>query len=192
MPTQKKTDNKNLELKLELRRRLLRQYHADGDIRVFDACQGTGQIWKRLRREFPLSSYWGVDKKQAKGRLKIDSVRVLASGVSENVIDVDTYGFPWEHYELICFHLRQPTTVFLTIGQPTIATCVPGIVRRVLNLPDSTPRKLASLAVRNQSIEGCLTELSHGHVLERVLYCRHRSGSTDTKYLGVRILPRIA
>jgi hypothetical protein len=55
--------------------------------------------------------------KRAKGRLKIDSVRVLAQpGWDFEVIDVDTYGSPWRHYFALLPNVTQPVTVFMTIG----------------------------------------------------------------------------
>ena len=113
-----KTDNDNLEAKLELRRHFMRTYHADGLARVFDCCQGSGTIWGRLRREFTVARYWGADQKRRAGRLKIDSARVLeAPGWSDDVLDVDTYGAPWRHWWAILEHGRGPLTVFLTVGR---------------------------------------------------------------------------
>jgi hypothetical protein len=112
------TDNSNLAAKLALRRHFLRAYHADGKARVFDCCQAKGVLWSKLRREFKLASYWGVDLKAKKGRLKIDSARVLNQpGWADDVIDVDVYGAPWVHWDAILRFGRGPLTVFLTIGQ---------------------------------------------------------------------------
>lgn len=113
-----KTDNARLDAKLALRRHFLKKYHGDGSARVLDCCQGDGIIWEALRKEFPVASYWGVDVKPAKGRLKIDSLRVLGMpGWREDVIDVDTYGSPWKHWSAMLPNVGRPTTVFLTLGQ---------------------------------------------------------------------------
>jgi hypothetical protein len=110
-------DNDNAKSKLDLRRHFLSTYHADGSARVFDCCQGSALIWSKLRKEFPIASYWGVDLKAKSGRLKIDSSRVLEQpGWKENVIDVDTYGSPWEHWTAILQNMGESATVFLTIG----------------------------------------------------------------------------
>ena len=112
-----KTDNSNLAGKLELRRYFLRKYHADEAPRVLDCCQGEGIVWRELGSEFALGSYWGVDLKRRKGRLQLDSVRILQQpGWPQNVIDIDTYGSPWKHWEALLPNLRRPATVFLTIG----------------------------------------------------------------------------
>jgi hypothetical protein len=116
--TSTKTDNARLGSKLELRRYYLRKYHATEPPRVFDCCQGDGMIWRHLQREFTIGPYWGVDVKPKKGRLRIDSARVLDQpGWEFDVIDVDTYGEPWKHWAGILEHFPgRPLTVFLTIG----------------------------------------------------------------------------
>ena len=116
-PSSAKTDNTNLQVKLALRRHFLDKYHAEGWASVLDCCQGDGVIWDSLRAEYEIASYWGVDKKTKKGRLRIDSTRILAQpGWKQNVIDVDTYGSPWDHWEAMIQNIQHPTTVFLTIG----------------------------------------------------------------------------
>ncbi|MEN3369967.1 MAG: hypothetical protein V7609_2110 [Verrucomicrobiota bacterium] len=101
----KKTDNHNPDAKLTLRRHFLNRYHVpivaygDTSIRVLDCCQASGRLWGVLRREFAGVEYWGVDVRPKKGRLKIDSVRILDQpGVTQNVIDIDTYGSPFKHW----------------------------------------------------------------------------------------------
>lgn len=112
-----KSDNSNMTAKLKLRRYFLEKYHPAGDGRVFDCCQGEGEIWRRLRRDCQVASYWGVDLKPKKGRLKIDSIRVLEQpGWTDNIIDIDTYGSPWAHWLAMLPHVTEPMTVFLTIG----------------------------------------------------------------------------
>jgi hypothetical protein len=110
-------DNGKLEAKLTLRRYMLDRWHSGGDIRVFDACQGSGVIWKKMRNWYKLTSYWGVDLKKKSGRLQADSVELLSRGLPENVIDVDAYGSPWAHWEALLRTTKQPRTVFLTIGE---------------------------------------------------------------------------
>lgn len=113
----KKTDNANLKSKLDLRRYFLAKYHADNQARVCDCCMGSGVLWKTLKREFPIRRYIGLDVKPKKGRLKIDSVRYLANGDwLHDVIDIDTYGAPWAHYEQVLKFGTCDMTVFLTVG----------------------------------------------------------------------------
>lgn len=113
---QKKDDNKHLGAKLILRRHFLDKYHREGTPFVFDACQGEGLIWRRLRAEYSVR-YFGVDRKPKRGRLTIDSTRLLETGpLVYDVVDIDTYGSPWKHWTNLLPHVRKPTTVFLTVG----------------------------------------------------------------------------
>lgn len=113
----KKLDNSDSTAKLALRRYLLEKYHGDDPPDVLDCCQGGGVLWKTLRREFQVRTYWGVDLKPKKGRLKLDSVRILQQpGWPQNVIDIDTYGSPWKHWVALLPDVTQATTVFLTVG----------------------------------------------------------------------------
>jgi hypothetical protein len=115
--TNKKTDNAHPAAKLELRRYFLRKYHAGTPPAVLDCCQGEGLLWRVLRREFPVASYWGVDLKPARGRLAVDSVRIVKQpGWAQDVVDVDTYGSPWDHWRALLPRVTKPTTVFLTVG----------------------------------------------------------------------------
>jgi len=116
MAQQTKTDNHNLAAKLKLRRHFLDRYHADGMFSVFDCCQGDGVIWKALAKEYTFS-YWGVDTKRGRGRLAVDSVRILGlPGLESDVVDIDTYGSPWKHWMALVLNIDQPMTVFLTEG----------------------------------------------------------------------------
>jgi hypothetical protein len=138
-----KTDNASLSSKLLLRRHMLRRHHADGDIRVFDACQGEGVLWGRLRSEFSVGYYYGVDVKPKKGRLAIDSRRVICQpGLNCNVIDIDTYGLPWDHWVALLPTIVEPTTVFLTAAlasqrakQKSGGSTLPKSVKSVLGIP---------------------------------------------------------
>ncbi|HQQ01000.1 MAG TPA: hypothetical protein PLY86_21300 [bacterium] len=113
----KPIDNSRFDEKIELRSYFMAKYHADGKARVFDACQGEGRLWNRLRQIFPVAEYWGVDEKPKRGRISIDSRKVLANPRCDfDVIDVDTYGSPFKHYYLILRNLKKPTTIFLTFG----------------------------------------------------------------------------
>lgn len=116
-----KTDNGDLSAKLYLRRYFLDKYHGQEPIRVMDCCQGDAMIWRRLRKEYNVETYFGIDVKPCTGRIKLDSVRVLRqTGWPENVIDVDTYGSPIKHLRAIVQNIDKPLTVFLTYGMVLI------------------------------------------------------------------------
>jgi len=183
-----KTDNHNPYVKLCLRRYFLRKYHADGVIDVLDCCQGSAVLWTELQREFAVSSYWGVDLKPKKGRVKIDSVRILQQpSWTQNVIDVDTYGSPWKHWQWIVRNASQATTVFLTIGKPYLAAGGRSLTNEEkqalgITLANVPPACLAPLAWR-----AIPYLLSTGGIVE----CREAlNPGGSARYLGVRLEPR--
>lgn len=145
-------------------------------------------MWDAIRRTHPVASYWGVDVKPKKGRLKIDSVRVLQQGVSQNVIDIDTYGSPWKQWFALLPNLVKPTTVFLTIGQISIggsqlsneSRAVLGI--RNLQIPPAIQMKLHELAV-----EHCLYQ---GDVFCKITEAVEVSSTGNARYIGVRLEPK--
>lgn len=184
-----KTDNHNADAKLDLRRYFLRKYHSDGFAKVLDCCQGSGILWQCLRSEFEISSYWGVDKKDKKGRLKIDSVRILQQkGLQQDVIDVDTYGSPWKHWEAMLPNLSKATTVFLTIGSNSSA--MGSETTQAINamkLPKHAPRRLHQLVCHAFALPYLLAQAeSFCTIVEMV-----ESGSTgNARYIGVRLEPK--
>lgn len=177
-----KTDNHNPWLKLSLRRYFLRKYHTDGKIDVLDCCQGSAVLWTELQREFSVSSYLGVDLKPKKGRVKIDSVRILQQpGWTQNVVDVDVYGSPWKHWREIVRNLSQPTTVFLTIGQwqmGTDAEILKALGCDVLHIPPGI-----AVSLHNKALPYLLAK---GNVVE----CREAlNPGGSARYLGARLEP---
>ena len=180
-----KTDNHDPRAKLKLRRYFLRKYHADDPPDVLDCCQGGGVLWQTLRRAFEVRSYWGVDVKPKKGRLKIDSVRILAQpGWPQNVVDIDTYGSPWKHWNAMMPNVSRPTTIFLTIGQwqmGTDKTILSALGVNNLRIPAGIAIKLHEIAVTycftrpcvNCTITECVEAVSDGLA----------------RYFGVRLEP---
>lgn len=187
----KKSDNSNLRAKLDLRRYMLRAYHADELIHVLDCCQGDGLIWKTLRREFNVDSYWGVDVRKRKGRLAIRSERILAQhGWTQNVIDIDTYDSPWRHWQAMLPNVARPTTVFLTVGRggPNRIKLSREELRamgldleRIPQMPGLTHR-LADKAVRYLLTNG----FQHGVILQ---YAVEAVSDGNARYLGLRLTP---
>lgn len=137
----KQTDNSHLQAKLDLRRLFLDKYHHNQPPDVLDCCQGSGTIWEQLKQEYVLNSYWGVDYKKKKGRMAIDSRRLLSSpGLIQNVIDIDTYGSPWDHWLALIKNIQRPTTVFLTIGSGMVTAMQPAATgAHLIGFPPSTP-----------------------------------------------------
>lgn len=188
----KKTDNSDPRTKLELRRYFLRKYHPEPP-EVLDCCQGEGILWQTLRKELELRSYWGADIKQKRGRLKIDSVRILTqSGWSANVVDVDTYGSPWRHWRAMLPNIRRPTTVFLSHGLYQMGT--PWEMLAVLDLndlsvPQAIARRLHDLATISLLAEASEHDLAIREACEAV-GSAHPIGGLHCRYFGIRLEPQ--
>jgi hypothetical protein len=185
-----KTDNHNPKVKLDLRRYFLRKYHADGDGSVLDCCQGGGVMWSTLRQEFDISSYWGVDLKPKKGRLQIDSVRILEQpGWCQNIIDVDTYGSPWKHWIQIAKNISQPMTVFLTIGNQNQTAMSPeahGASALGFRFPPSTPQSIKGIIARKYDVLLAFSKAAETATIKEVV----EAVSTGfARYIGVRLEP---
>jgi len=185
----KKTDNHNPDVKLKLRKYFLEKYHADGSAKVFDCCQGGGVMWMTIQQTHAVESYWGVDVKPKKGRVKIDSVRVLQqAGLKQDVIDIDTYGSPWKHWFAMMPNIVRPTTVFLTIGSckvggsalSTEARAVLGIGN--LQIPNGIGFKVNELAV-----DPCLSAGERYATLHEVV---EAISDGNARYIGVHLRPK--
>lgn len=183
----------NLPAKLALRRHFLRKYHADKPPSIIDCCMGSGVIWHRLRQEFEVASYWGIDLKKKKGRLNLDSSRVLAQpGWTQDVIDIDTYGSPWRHWAALLPNVVCPATVFLTVGVsrdgatklPAIAFEALGLRMQRLNAGSfhlaTLQSRLYGLAVRYLLTMGCSNGIVLAEAVEAV-------SDGHARYIGVRL-----
>lgn len=184
-----KTDNHNPAAKLALRRHFLRRYHRRPP-RVFDCFQGSGLLWLKLGSEFDLASYWGVDLKPKKGRLKIDSARVLEQrGWEADVVDLDAYGSPWTHWaHLVRTFEGQAVTVFLTVGMVRIGGG--NFDRSVLDLTGCRFRRLVlpkGLGVRlSDHVLGSALGVARDAGLEAV-EVQEAFPQGRARYLGVRL-----
>lgn len=194
MPSRSKTDNHDAGAKLALRRRFLETYHAGARFGVFDCCQGSGLLWKILRRDFPCD-YWGVDLKKAPGRLQVDSTRVLElQGQVADVIDVDAYGSPWGHYTALLPNVVRPATVFLTEGSVRmngVAQASNDVLEAAGLASFPTLRPPRPLAARAVAEDGCLRMIAAawGRGLRVVEVVEALNPGGNARYFGVRLEP---
>ena len=154
-----------------------------------DACQGAGKIWQRIRRRFPCT-YMGADTALRTVGVKVDSVRLFDLPWEWDVIDVDTYGEPWRHWEAICRTCRQPVTVFLTVGIVRMFGWSPKAspyIHRALGCPDETPPAIESQYM--EDMHAWLLSYAaklYGRTIED---CRRVVGNSRVSYYGCRLLP---
>lgn len=190
MSKQTQTDNAHLGAKLLLRRYYLDKYHKDQQPLVFDACQAEAVIWTRLRSEYSVR-YFGVDRKPKRGRIAIDSARLLETGpIVYDVIDIDTYGSPWRHWMNLLPNIRKPTTVFLTMGAVSVAGGTDfaalealGLGKLMRKVPPSLRGKLTNLSVDYCLAMSYTFDLTPSDPRE-VVGPRGRA-----RYFGVRLVP---
>lgn len=138
-----------------------------------------------------MASYWGIDIKPKKGRIKIDSVRVLQqAGWPQNIVDVDTYGSPWKHWLALLPNVQKSTTVYLTIGQNKMVGGFQGKAPREvvesIGLPRKTPPSIAA------KLWGLGADYLLAYALEycKIVECVEAVSNGNARYLGIRLEPK--
>lgn len=145
MSPSNRTDNRDLRLKLAIRRWTIAAAGLGPDLRVLDLCAGEGHIWQVLRKEYRLSSYTPCDRNpRMPGTIKGDAERLVESFDLSlfDVIDVDTWGSPWEIWLRLSGRVRQRTAILLTHGTRGVAGSGPAmslIELDALGIPRSWP-----------------------------------------------------
>ncbi len=180
-----KTDNANLPSKLQLRRYFLDRYSYSN---IFDCCQGNGIIWQTLCNEYNPSLYMGVDLKSKKGRLKIDSVRILnQSGWKYDVVDIDTYGSPFKHFSAIIKFANHDITIFLTIGNQgglsrtdSKLISLIGIDQFSMKVPPLLITKFSDLLIKHAI---CNAKFHGWQIIEAM----ESQASKHARYIGIRL-----
>lgn len=183
------SDNSNLAAKLDLRRHFLARYHSAGRLDVFDGFQASGVIWATLRAEFKTTSYWGVDILGKKGRLKIDSARILGkAGWHHNVVDLDAYGSPWKHWFNLLLTADHAVTVFLTVRSFVgFRNRLSILEQQCLGIPFDLPKSIAShLGVL--AVNRMLAQASERFTIAEAL---EAFPSLNMRYFGLRLEPKI-
>jgi hypothetical protein len=89
-------------------------------LRVLDLYSGEGRIWQAMREHFTVAAYTPVDKKPRQPgaiRMTVDGRTAQAFDPKKfNVIDIDSYGEPWEVWNALQDRISSPTAVFFTYG----------------------------------------------------------------------------
>lgn len=108
MSNNKKTDNSNLDAKVQLRIKSFELLKKD-TVNILDAFGGDGIVWKAVKDQLPKGQHLQlnvlrIDKQQKKGiYLKGDNMKYLKafdlSGF--DIIDLDAYGSPFNQLEVL-------------------------------------------------------------------------------------------
>lgn len=150
-----KTDNHNLDAKLAVRRACLPNGRP---LKVMDCFSGSEALWNVLKKEYDVSEYLALDIKRKRGRLKIDSLKVLKGQTwDHDVIDLDAYGSPWAHWhEVLISNRHTRVTVFLTIGSAVFGRLSNAAVK-AMGVPAETPAGMHR-QLTGKSVSYCLAE----------------------------------
>jgi len=184
-----KTDNGNFSGKLALRRYFLEKYPCTS---ILDCCQGDKKLWRELLPQHPEATYLGVDLKSKKGRLTINSQRILhQAGWNFDVIDIDTYGSPWSHWSSLLHFGHQDVTVFLTIGLVKImGGNLSKEASKWLGFSSFDPPIPNSLASKcnDMSLPYCLNQAEkNGYVIAEAKMAKR---TKNAQYIGVRLIKK--
>jgi hypothetical protein len=116
-------------------------------------------------------------------------VTLQQPGWTQNVIDVDAYGSPWKHWFAMLPNIRQPTTVFLTIGSTMFKGSTDSSVLAAMgcvfkrDVPPAFLGKLSEFGASYCLAKGCADDTIITEAVEAV-------STGNARYLGVRIQPR--
>lgn len=134
----KQTENSNLPLKLLIRKKIINEAKFD-QLHIIDCCTAKEMIWENLKKHYDISSYLPFDiKPQLPGTIKMDSKEALRQmSLSDyNVIDIDTFGEPWEHFYEIINKINQKTAVFLTYGRVKVGGGnISNFAKKIIGIP---------------------------------------------------------
>lgn len=199
-------DNTGFMSKVKLRRHMLNKHFGKDEFGVLDACEGDGHVWTVLKEEFNLSKHLGIDLKEKKGRLAVDSVDFLgeANIASFDVFDLDAYGSPFPMYEAALSNLAKPAIFFLTFG--SVGVGFSALSRHMAEVskffPDTLDFQFSKTLlngyivppgifhkVRNLTVPYCINRCEeHGFAVTD--FCEVTSSAT-TRYFGIRVAPTV-
>jgi hypothetical protein len=146
-------------------------------LKVLDLFAGEGWIWKRLRRSLEISTYTPVDiRPRQPGTIRMDVTGrsvVAFNPDCFNVIDIDTYGDPWEIWDALRRRLTRRSAVFITHGmvgrgEKSLST----FLRTASGIPRSWPLPMSDDLMRYLGRRYLIQSLA-GLKVERALYLEH-------------------
>jgi len=187
----RKVDNSNMAAKLSLRRYGLDKYRGGGaSADVFDCCQGSGEIWKAIKR--PIKSYWGVDVKKGNRRITVKAERVVGN-VNANTFDIDTYGSPLSIFRTLVQNTKQKDLlVYATSCNPlgsigNISKESEGLAKVILgeDIASASPRQVVKDFENNYLHMFMVSCLCESWKVEEIFTCE--SGKKGVQYIGIKL-----
>jgi hypothetical protein len=105
-------DNKNLEIKINLRKEYLTK---DKNYKVLNCCAGDNKIWNEISKEYKVETT-NIDLKKNDNSFTADSSKLSESISSYDIIDIDTYGSPSTHISNFLSKFKTGQIIYLTNG----------------------------------------------------------------------------
>jgi hypothetical protein len=187
-----KLDNASLVDKLAIREHVIKSAGLK-TLRVLDLCAGEGRIWREMGKRYQLDHYTPVDREpRLAGTIRAEITEDLVAALEVqryNVVDVDTYGEPFEIASWVTPRVRGKVALFLTCG--TVRNKTPGgaslsgYLRRAIGIPSGWKIPKSNV----------LREYAYGHGL--YASCRqvnilsaHRIRLSDVTYYGLVVEPK--
>lgn len=186
MPAARKTDNVDLDAKLELRSWLLERMEIDR-VRVLDTCSGLGHVWRAMASRATIDQWVRCDEKPRQpGVLKITAVESVRRLPLDrfNVIDIDPYGEPWEAYAIALRRLTQPTAIFLThghVGHQAVSIATRAAVGLPATWPIPTTPAVSDWLARQR--------LASTHRHARILHAARMDPTARVTYYALGLAP---
>jgi hypothetical protein len=185
-----KTDNHSLRHKIELRREvcaLLVQ-----PLRVLDLYAGEGRVWWGMKEFSQIESYTPVDQKPRMSgviKMTVSARTVRGFDLSQyNVVDVDTYGEPWEVWGELAKMITGETAVFLTHGHVSRqSTMISKFLRAASGIPVEWDIPKDTSLARRLGRDFLLSTLQSFR-FNKALYIEH----ARVTYYGLLLAPKSA
>lgn len=156
-------------------------------ISVMDCFSGEAEaIWSALSKEFKIREYLALDLKRKRGRLAIDSLRVLQGQKwTHNVVDLDAYGSPWNHWhEVIKSNRHKSIIVFLTVGSSGFGR-LSDFARKSMGIPSNTPHGMDKILAKN-SVSFCLAKCyEYDWIIDKAHEALNPGG--NARYIAIKL-----
>jgi hypothetical protein len=110
-----KTNNSNIDLNLDLRRRVI---HAAGfkKIRLLDLYGAAGELWAAMGKDFQIETViLGEAKPSRKSPASLPLFIEAIARMRINVVEIEVPGDPWELWAAVTKRLVHQTAIFVTL-----------------------------------------------------------------------------
>lgn len=132
-----KTDNAHFQQKADMRQAFLEALNLPA-VNVLDLCAGASKLWTHLSDKLNVERYLPCDRAPRSPLVIKGEAYQLVQSIDLapfNVIDIDTYGEPWEVTEQLLPRLTREVVIFLTHGHLGKSFTASHAAKRAAGLP---------------------------------------------------------